>query len=314
MKTLTEHFADFERFRIASQMKPADKTIKTFIRFCERVAPEQELQQWMVNKWCAKRDGETFNSQYTRVAHINTFLRFLHTRTMPNILPYEDIKWRSRPKNIIFITRDELQNFFMALNELPIETRGQRIEAMTWSVIFRVFYSLGLRPLEARMLSVQDVDTNEGVLKISHTKGYRQHLVVADEHMKILLNRYDELMRVAFPHRDFFFVLKNGKGINGVRLNVKFQEIWKKYNSRRCVVYHFRHNYAIENINSWINIGYDQRWDRLISLSNSMGHSKLKETLYYYSLAPQYANELKELSEENLKVIIPVLPNDEEKE
>jgi hypothetical protein len=43
-----------------------------------------------------------------------------------------------------------------------------------------------------------------------------------------------------------------------------------------------------------------------------MGHRKLKDTLYYYSLAPQYANELKKLSEQNLINIIPELPNEEE--
>lgn len=314
MKTLTEHFADFERYRAISQMKQADKSIKSFLRFCERIAPGQELQQWMVDKWCALRDRETGNSQYVRAAHLNTFIRFLRDRSLANVQPYEDIKWRTVPKNIIFITPEELDNFFKALNELPCHTKLQRIEAMTWTVIFRMYYSLGMRPMEARMLGVDDVDTDDGVVQIRNTKGYRQHLVAADDNLRRLLRRYDNLMRTVFPNRETFFVLKNGKGVKCSTLNSRFQKLWKKYNSRKCVVYHFRHNYAIENINSWINMGYDQRWDSLLCLSRSMGHSKLKNTLYYYSLAPQYANELKSLSEDNLRDIIPILPNEEEKD
>lgn len=313
MKTLTDHFEAYERFRAASQMKPADKTINSFLNYCQRIAPEQELQQWMIDKWCARHENESTNSHYTRVAHINTFIRYIRDRKLADVVPYEDIKWRRMPKDIVFITPEELDNFFKALNELPCKTRNSRIDAMTWSVIFRIYYCTGLRPMEARELSVKDVDLINGELHILHTKGYREHLVAVDNQLRNLLEMYDNLISEALPNRGNFFVLNDGKMITRARLHACFNRLWYKYNNRRCVVYHFRHNYAIENINSWINLGYDQRWDRLVCLSKSMGHSKLKETLYYYSLAPQYANSLKDLSEDNLKEIIPILKDEKDK-
>lgn len=313
MKSLTEHYAAYERYRAASQMKPCDSMVRTFIRFCmTHYAEYEHLQQWMLDKWASKHDSEKPNSQYTRVAHVNAFIRFLSKRGLSDVVPYDDIKWHSRPKDIVFLSPEEILNFFKAINELPTNSTKQRVEAMTWTVIFRLYYSTGMRPMEARLLSVKNVDTQGHIIEIQHTKGYRQHLVALHPSMAALIVRYDDIVSQIYPQRDFFFVRGSGKGITGPEMNAVFQRLWSKYNQRHSVTYHFRHNYAIENINAWINIGYDESWDRLLCLSKSMGHSKLKETLYYYSLAPQYANELRQLSEKNLKTILPQLNNEEE--
>lgn len=313
MRSITEHIAAYERLRKASQMKPADSTIYSFINYClKNFDNHADLQQWMVDQWCQKHETEMPNSHYTRVAHLNTFLRFLQSRQLANVHPYENIKWNRREKNIIFITEEELNNFFKALNELPINTPKQKVDALTWAIIFRVYYSTGMRPLEARCLSRNDVDLDNGIIAISHTKGYREHFVAPHDSLLKVLIDYDEIIDKIYPNREIFFVLGNGKSIESRTLNYTFQKCWHKYNTRHCVGYHLRHNYAIENIHALVNLGCDYRWNRLVCLSKSMGHSKFKETLYYYSLGPQSANQLRELSEPNLNKIIPTLPNEEE--
>jgi integrase len=68
-------------------------------------------------------------------------------------------------------------------------------------------------------------------------------------------------------------------------------KLWLKRNKSYIVPYDFRHNYAVENINSWTSEGFGFN-DKLVSLSKSMGHSSLESTKYYYSLVPTLADIL----------------------
>ena len=56
---------------------------------------------------------------------------------------------------------------------------------------------------------------------------------------------------------------------------------WDKYNSAHSTAYELRHNYAVENINSWTDegFGFDAK---LLYLSKSMGHCNVESTKYYY--------------------------------
>lgn len=66
-----------------------------------------------------------------------------------------------------------------------------------------------------------------------------------------------------------------------------------------------RHQYAIENINSWTNEEYNT-YNKLVALKNNMGHTKLSRTLYYYySMAPAYGKLIEERCDESFSELIP---------
>lgn len=64
-----------------------------------------------------------------------------------------------------------------------------------------------------------------------------------------------------------------------------FRALWQSCNSSHAIPYELRHNYAIENINSWTHQGFAVH-DKLLALSKSMGHRQIESTLAYYSLTP----------------------------
>jgi integrase len=75
---------------------------------------------------------------------------------------------------------------------------------------------------------------------------------------------------------------------------------------KKCERSHFlRHNYAIENINSWTDDGFGFN-QKLHALSKSMGHSAIESTKYYYSLVPRLAIVLAEHTNES--EVIPEAP------
>ena len=89
---------------------------------------------------------------------------------MPEYLPYDKKKFIPHA-----FSQDELRNLFenADLMEKMTHYRGYafRIRRMTLSVILRFLYSTGLRTCEARLLTREDVDLQDGVVNISKSKG-----------------------------------------------------------------------------------------------------------------------------------------------
>ena len=106
--------------------------------------------------------------------------------------------------------------------------------------------------------------------------------------------------KVFFPnthdeYRDIFFI------------TTQFKRCWYKYNQhgdREVISYSLRHNYAVENIMSWPQDGYNLD-QKMLVLSKSMGHQRLSSTLYYFHLVPRFADLLEDYEGKYLNEIIP---------
>lgn len=317
MKTINEIEEAFAHYRAISQIKPAPYAVTYFFRFCRKHSTDGYIHQEHADEWAKKRPGEDLCTRYTRVFPVKQMLEYACQRGWTNVTIENDVRSYTRPKKMIFLTEEEIGNFFRACDEYidsahKISGRRYRHNPLTIKVLFLLMYSAGLRPSEARLLARTDVNTDNGVVSIRATKGYREHIVVAGDDMLKVLRRYDEVIDSIVPNRIAFFPNHSGGYFVGTWLTIKFRKLWYKYNQRRAVSYCFRHHYAIDNINSWNGISIDDAYDKLLSLSRSMGHGKLADTLYYYSLSPQYANNMRELSSHNINQIIHDIPDENE--
>ncbi|MCM1141471.1 MAG: tyrosine-type recombinase/integrase [Muribaculum sp.] len=128
-------------------------------------------------------------------------------------------------------------------------------------VFFRLLYSSGMRTTEARLLERRDVNLQNGVITIRHTKSLDEHRVALHETMRNALAAYD-----------------------------------------------LRSNYAVTNINRWCGQESADGWNqKLLSLSRSMGHRNIKNTIYYYKLVPMFAEKLESLTAARFEELMPDL-------
>lgn len=267
--------------------------LSLFDKHCEKCYPNaSELSQDMVDLWCSQRETETNNSCRSRIYPVVSFIRYLRKRKMTTVA--EPAVPRKEPRTYIphAFTEAELKNFFAACDSIPATptTEEQLSRRITVPVFFRLLYSSGIRTNEARMLKWEDVDLDGGVLNIRYSKGHAQHYVVLHDSMLSLMRQYDGVIGKMYPGRVYFFPARNRNGgfhkASWVQRN--FNEMWCQHNSGKAVPYALRHNYAIENINGWTDVGFDFN-AKLLYLSKSMGHSVLESTKYYYSLVPRLA-------------------------
>jgi integrase len=315
---LAPHIHAYIAFKKAAGFRekaPSEKGMKTFDRYCFNNYPNAtELTSEMIAAWCRKRETETNTSCAKRIGEIVGLIRYLRVRGKTDV---ED-PIRPKQERCTFIphafTETELENFFSACDELSSDPkappRGTR--RITVPVFFRLLYSSGMRTTEARLLRRDEVDLTHGVISVRESRSCDQHYVVLHNSMLELLRRYDAVISKCNPNRTYFFPSRYDTYYSAVWVTQNFCELWGKYNTKptnHATAYALRHNYAIENIDSWTGDGlaFDEK---LHYLGKSMGHKQLESTKYYYSLTPRFADVLEVISNED--DIIPEVYNDEE--
>lgn len=281
-------------------------TLLIFDRYCLKAYPNAEkLSQEMVDKWCGKRDTENNNSCRSRIYPVISFLRYIKSRGKTDIvIPGLPCK---TPRTYIphAFTSMELQKFFNACDNITgSQTQEQRARRITIPVFFRLLYSSGMRTTEARLIKVEDVDLNNGVLNIQYSKGYDQHFIVLHDSMLELMRSFDTAICQIHPNRTYFFPARKDKHHTRSWVQVNFRKLWDKENIAYATAYELRHHYATENINRWIGDGMEFH-SKFLYLSKSMGHSVLESTKYYYSLTPGFSEILKDKTNDSFNNIIP---------
>ena len=310
--TGAELFNQFVSYRKTSGRWPCsyDSNLRSFDTHCARLYPKATmLTREMVDTWCTKRQSENLRTRGSRIAVINSFLKYTYKRGLLD-LDRNDTQARGLNKMVIKVphafTDIELRNFFYASDHIRISHNGlvQKLMKLTVPVFFRLLFSSGMRTNEARNLDVEDVDLKHGVINIRHTKGYIEHRVALHPTMKERLVEYDTAVNKLMPERKCFFPNCNDKYYTSIWMNSNFKILWYKYNHSQAVSYHLRHHFATTNINNWPSQA-EKFNSNLLYLSRSMGHSIIESTMYYYNFTPKLAEILKERKTETFNEIIP---------
>ena len=313
--TFSEEIMRFVEFRRTGGCwnKSYEQNLRLFDNYCAEVHPEEDLSQEMVDEWCAKRETETKTSRNRRIASVKLFLEYLTERPKEDKSLNVPIKLQEEKQKYIpyLFDRAELIGFFRECDSIEIHKDCKECIAKKTAapVFFRLLYSSGIRTTEARLLKIVDVDLENGVLNIQRTKGYRQHYVALHPSMTSLLKEYDSIAEGQSPGREYFFESPRGGSYSASWVQETFKECWERANGKHRhhpVPYDLRHNYAIENINSWSGDSF--RYIRDINiLARSMGHSNIRSTLYYYTVSPGLYDIIERMSSDSLDDVVKIL-------
>jgi integrase/recombinase XerD len=198
---------------------------------------------------------------------------------------------RDKPFTPYIYSNSELESFFHAADQYPQSTRSP-LKEFTVPVLFRLIYSCGLRPQEARKLKRSDVDFDSKTIFISDSKRHKDRIIPVDVSIMDICKEYDIVANVMFPSRMYFFQFScNNKPCSNTWVDNVFRKCWQItgirgfHNEQTPRVYDFRHNYASRRIMQWLD--EDKDLNVLIPyLSAYMGHVYLSDTFYYVHLIP----------------------------
>ena len=286
------------------------RILKGFSNFCIENYPDKEiLTQEIAMHWAERRQNEHVNGLLRRITPVRQLAKYMigigiEAYVIPPGIPGKQIRYIPH-----IFTQQELRAFFRETDRCQINSRSLA-RHLVIPVFFRMLYCCGLRCSEARLLKVEDVDLQNGKLTIWQSKGNKDRVVMMSEELVSLCRIYHTKVSQIQPDRIIFFPNRYGKCYARRIIDYWFNLFWKitgmaqTSSGNRPRVYDFRHGFAVNRLNLWVQEGKDLN-AYLPYLSMYMGHAHLKETDYYLHFVPEFFPLFKEKTREKCAHLIP---------
>ena len=280
----------------------SERILRTFDEFCREQFPcETRLTAEVAMRWAEQTGTEQNLFRLNRVSVIRELAKHMNSvGCQAYILPLDFTKKTSRHIPYIF-SYEELARLFREIDSCAPSLKAPARHLVV-SVIFRMIYCCGLRPVEARRLRREDVDLRDGVVKILESKGHKDRIVVLSKDMLTLCVTYDQRVEAIYPDRKYFFQSPSVRGDGMYSMEWMIPTFRKFLHSAGIFgyadvtprTYDLRHTFATHRLYQWVKERKDAN-ACLAYLSEYMGHTNLLDTAYYIHLLPTLYTDLPEL-------------------
>lgn len=237
-------------------------------------ARSEDVMAYQADLYAArKKDGKPYatSSHYGRLMAIKNLFRFLHRRGYVLTNPTTDVPLPQREKRIprTILSQEEARRILDSVTgKSPRELRDR--------AILETFYATGIRAEELASLKVEDVDTEERVLRVVLGKGGKDRNVpltmAAAEAIEAYLARGRRSL-VGLEGSRFLFLGLKGVKLDRARLNRIVHEHTRAAGVKKNVTCHtFRHSVATHLLKGNADIRHIQAL---------LGHASLSTTERY---------------------------------
>jgi len=264
------------------------KELRDFDRFCSASFPQAELLTWDIilsylNEYRKRRDIRV------DVAALRNLGKYqIMTGKDACVFPAGYFAYKKRKLPYI-MTDEDCRCFFEAADQFPAD-KANPLLTYTAAVFFRLQYSTGMRPAEARHLTRQDFDFVHGTIYIADSKKHKDRCIAVECRIMDMCKKYDYIARMIYPDTNIFFPNRNKQFHSAESIQNLFKKCWKMAGNpsglEYCTPYILRHNFATRKITQWMEEGKDFE-QCLPYLSAYMGHQTFHDTMYYLHLLPE---------------------------
>jgi integrase len=261
--------------------------------------------------WCTKKLYEKQENLCARASVIRQFAIYLDNHGIDAyVIPKYHFK--SGGKYVPHIYTDaELQKFFQETDKCHYCSLCPN-RHLIMPIIFRMIYSCGLRVSEARLLKVQEVDLNNGILTINQSKKDNSRLVPMTDELTKRCQTYAKQVHGSSNPEGYFFPMIDDKPITLGNIYKNFRKfLWKagiSHGGRGLGprIHDFRHSAAVHCLKKWSEEGKDLM-TYLPILRVYLGHDSFDETAYYLRLTADVFPEITLKLEQAYSELIPVI-------
>ena len=298
-RTYTSSFAklinEFLDFRSAQgyQITNHERYLRRFDSYCARVQlNEHNLTRETVHSWL----DDEFNNGYVDLAGrsraIRQFANYILAMGGEAYVISADYYDYNHSFVPYILSSKELSAFFSVADELEPWHLCDKFSLSVAPVVFRLMYTSGLRPSEARGLLDTDIDFATGEVTIKKNKRRKTRTIVVSDDMLRLLIEYKKQKEELFVRTSFLFPRIDGSAYTDLQLRELFSRCWKLANPNvnsddlpRVRPYDLRHTFASSILQKWIDDGQDL-FTMLPYLRSYMGHEHFSDTAYYIHILP----------------------------
>ena len=280
------------RRRLGFGLVTQGRTLLAFARHADRVTPEGPLTVELAVQWATSCRSQDPSAATRRLACARGFARhralFDPTTEVPP-LGLLGPGYRRKPPHVY--SSAEIAALLGAAAELR-PSGGLR--PRTYTTLFGLLASTGLRVSEARCLACRDVDLRAGVVTVREGKFRKSRLVPLHPSAVAALRRYAadrDCCRVA-PRSEHFFRTERLAVLSRMAVQRTFAKL------RRCLgwsaegrarlprLQDLRHAFVVRRMLRWYEQGADVDC-RMAHLATYLGHAKVTDTYWYLTAVPE---------------------------
>lgn len=272
-------------------LRLSGRLLERFVEFADRRGAEF-ISCELALQWATAPANVQPAQWANRLGMVRRFAQYhLATEPRTEVPPADMLPYQYRQQAPYIYSDAEVRELLCAAAALP-SARGLR--ATTYTTLFGLYASTGLRTNEALRLDRKDVDLVHGVLRVSDSKFGKSRCLPVHRSTQRALTRYaaqrDRLCPK--PHTPGFFVAECGTRISEWSLRYTFVKLSHQIglraasDSRGPRIHDFRHRFAVNTLRNWYRAGVDvERY--LPRLSTYLGHVHVTDTYWYLTATPE---------------------------
>jgi site-specific recombinase XerD len=271
-----------------------------------------EITELFINNWVRTVTGKS-GSVENEIIVVRQFLKHLALSGETIFIPIIP-KVHDDYMPYIF-SDDEIALIFNRADRLVVsDKKADPWLVIEFPIIIRLLYSCGLRLGETVRIIMQDVDLENGILRLINTKGDKHRLVPMSPAMADILTKYVMVMGLAPNSSGWLFPSSmNDEHISEKSISRKFTKLLKdagirtdnycKYERGPCL-HCLRHVFAFKSFSKAEHAGR-QLNDAIPFLSIYLGHDRLDETVKYLKFSSELFPETVDLFGSYMNDLLP---------
>ncbi len=295
MKNIREIIDEMIQYKVdMGGSKTTFKLLDNFCAYASGFPVEEQLSRKVVYGWSERRPTENNAGYVRRLSSINELIKYCQAMSYVDYEFDTDLRPGKVARYEPYIFSDnDLCDLFEAASNVPFNNRFP-LRHLVIGTIFRLAYTCGLRPTEARMLETDDVNLRDGTLFIRKNKRRADRIVPMADDVTEMCRSYIEVRKGFYQDNPFLFPSGSprtkGQCYSPSHLEGIFKQLWEgiseDHKGIRVRFYDLRHRFATASIINLLEAEYDM--DNIIPyLSAYMGHTEFRHTYYYIHLIPK---------------------------
>jgi integrase len=309
MIELVEEYLNYRR-KLGSELRSQGRELEKFAHDMDRAGHKGPLTNKIMLEWSVGT-GSGDPTYFAR--KLNCLRLFAEYRALfddKTEIPPKRILGPAQIRHNPYIYDDlTLAEVAKSFDKLRSITSGQAgLMAATYKTITGLILCTGLRISEVFDILNDDIDLDEGIIKIFETKFNKSRLVPLHPTAVVALKSYVQMRDKCFPRRrsNVFFVGRTGTGITKNVFRSRYRKILlalglKEKGERNYTIHNMRHTFVVKRLLEWHQNGEDTE-AKIAALSVYLGHTKVTDTYWYFTAIP----ELMEIVGQRFEMLAPI--------
>lgn len=291
MLTLIDAVASYLALRRAAgfAFKSNGSLLKSFAEFSE-ARNESHVRAPIAIEWAGMASSTSQRAR--RLGIVRRFVQHLRAEDERHEIPPPvfGTEKRTRPTPFI-LTQDQIQRLVHA----ALQSGYRTLRRETYSTLFALLASTGLRVSEAIRLRFEDITPDGLVIRCS--KFRKSRLVPLHDTVRAGLERYLQRRRPYAPADDHIFVSIRRKALLIEDVETAFQTAARAIGlldgpgRARPTPHSLRHTFAVRALQACPD-GRDAITQHMVALSTYLGHGKVTDTFWYLEAVPELMTDI----------------------